>query len=708
MQFHGQREKIIVNHNFIKRLEQDIMEYDILFICAPLGWEKNTLLAEVYQKHENDGMFWLEETKEASLEEQIKKLPGSGKRVLLIPHLERVIEQGQQELIWELLSKNRKDDVFVFASTVSFPENLLPYTLLNRCIVYEVRDLRPTNEDIDAYMRSRGVSLTEEQLLCIEKDCDNMPLVIRLLANLLCSTGKAYCRSIREQCFEDVYTYIDVVFFRTFSREEQNALLKLSCFERIDYHLITYILNLSPPEVRHLMERLLNKGSVLQKDGEGWSFYPLFQQFLQRMFTKYFDYQERQAYYQKVMNYFMKQEQWLAALPFTRILQDTGHMAECLEHFLSGKLNYDIFLELELYFQELTAEEYRRYPELLISASMLAAILGDVEKAKQCEQLFLGYLEQTKEEKRRQKLYGMLLNLYMVRPGCISDDFLAVIREALYSVEETEFVGNDSRFVPNYMSVLHGEKDYCRYFTEEQKASELTGGLTELAERLSDRGLSLMLQYMKAEVFYEKNDLDQAVKVLAKTVRDAKIVGNDRVKLLCTVKMLDLLMAKNQFRKMDAPLMEVLESEKPEDAFFVSNCRAHLIGHELQRGNRDEIRFWMEHHAPNEFERFYSIQYYQYLIKAKVYLWMEEYVRTDLILQVLSEFAGEYKMDYLEKQIRILKAILYFREGNSQWKETLMPALEWGKRMGFIRIFADEGAAVYELLNELAQEVWTG
>ena len=32
-----------------------------------------------------------------------------------------------------------------------------------------------------------------------------------------------------------------------------------------------------------------------------------------------------------------------------------------------------------------------------------------------------------------------------------------------------------------------------------------------------------------------------------------------------------------------------------------------------------------------------------------------------------------------------------------------MPALEWGKRMGFIRIFADEGAAVYELLNELAQ-----
>ena len=67
----------------MKRLEQDIMEYDILFICAPLGWEKNTLLAEVYQKHENDGMFWLEETKEASLEEQIKKLPGSGKRVLL-------------------------------------------------------------------------------------------------------------------------------------------------------------------------------------------------------------------------------------------------------------------------------------------------------------------------------------------------------------------------------------------------------------------------------------------------------------------------------------------------------------------------------------------------------------------------------------------------------------------------------------------------
>ena len=61
-------------------------------------------------------------------------------------------------------------------------------------------------------------------------------------------------------------------------------------------------------------------------------------------------------------------------------------------------------------------------------------------------------------------------------------------------------------------------------------------------------------------------------------------------------------------------------------------------------------------------------------------------------------------MEYLGAQARILKAVIYYREGNAQWRECLMPALEWGRQLDFVRIFADEGAAVYELLSRLAQE----
>ena len=75
-----------------------------------------------------------------------------------------------------------------------------------------------------------------------------------------------------------------------------------------------------------------------------------------------------------------------------------------------------------------------------------------------------------------------------------------------------------------------------------------------------------------------------------------------------------------------------------------------------------------------------------------------------MILQLLMDYAIQYKMAYLEAQVRILKAVIYYREESILWKESLIPALEWARELGFVRVFADEGAAVYELLSRIAAE----
>lgn len=80
-----------------------------------------------------------------------------------------------------------------------------------------------------------------------------------------------------------------------------------------------------------------------------------------------------------------------------------------------------------------------------------------------------------------------------------------------------------------------------------------------------------------------------------------------------------------------------------------------------------------------------------------------EYTSTNDFTVVL-DFAVEYKMAYLEAQVRILEAYIYYKEDSPLWKETLLPALEWGRTLGFVRVFADEGAAIYELLNKISQD----
>ena len=61
-------------------------------------------------------------------------------------------------------------------------------------------------------------------------------------------------------------------------------------------------------------------------------------------------------------------------------------------------------------------------------------------------------------------------------------------------------------------------------------------------------------------------------------------------------------------------------------------------------------------------------------------------------------------MTYLGIQVRILEAVQAFRQQREGWQESLTEAVETGRSYWFIRVFADEGEAVYELLNALYGE----
>lgn len=700
----GQNETAIVNHNFIEKLEKDIAKYDILYICAPFGWGVDTLLRIVYERLRAKDAYFLEDTRENPLEEQIPKIPKKKKCIYMISGLERIIEHGKQELIWTLLSEKKPGDVFVFASSALLPERLLPYTVLNKYISYGIETIKPGTEDVESYMKNRGISLSKEELLRIENDSKNMPLYIQLLANLLAYSKTGYNRAVREQCFEDLFTYIDVTFFRSFDEEDQNAMLKLSCLDEFDGKLISYMLDISRKEAESFIERLLMKSSVLEKSGSRWKFQPLLQQFLERAIYKYLDYEERLKDYEKAMNYLIGKEQWHSALRFGYILHDNEKMAVCLEHVLAGEIDYSDFVKLETYLSELPLDVLIKYPNLIISCSILKALSGDVKSSRRFEKMYLQLIEQTEDEATRKSMQAKLFYMYLSRPGMMREDMLEISMDLLPELYNDEIIEQNRRIFPNYISILRGEKDYCRYFRKDFDTHGTLEKLHKMADKMNDRTFSIMLQFLEAEVHYERNELDQALDGLVKTTKDAKVAGNQRMQQLCTMAMLDLLASRNQMNSTETFQVERLQAEGKETPLFTSNCQAHVVYYNLLKNNSAVVLDWMKNNSPDENERFYTTQYYQYLIKAKVYIWMGQYVRARMILQMLLDYAEQFKMEYLEAQVRILKSVIYYREGSPVWKEMLIPALQWGKEIGFIRVFADEGAAVFELLNRIAQE----
>jgi ATP/maltotriose-dependent transcriptional regulator MalT len=693
----------VKNREMEKKIENDLEKYDILYICAPFGWGKYALLADYYQKHRKESVYWLEETKDFTLEQQIENLPKQMDRTIIIPKLEQIMSDGQQELIWNLISHKQKNDSFLIASTRPMPDELLPFTIFYQVFTYGISDLKPSNEDVKRYFEEKGILLQEEELLRIEKDFRNMPLCMYLLENPLRGAFKGYGGVVRKQCMKDVFIYIDVVFFRTFTLEEQNALLNLFCFEWIDEELVSFALNITEDQAGTFLRKLVKKGSVLEPQEKGWKFEKLFGRFLARAAQKYLDGSEIIQQYKGAMHYFEGKEAWMEALRFSYMVDDHEKMADHMNEILKNKTDYNCLLSLQLYLECLPEHQLMKYPTLLFARSMLEALNGELEASKAYEKKLLWLLDRTANSTRKSDSYKYLLHLALARPGGDdAEEYLALLKNVRGHLETSHIRWNEE-FQPNHVSLLHGDKDFCRLLVEKNGLKEM-GQLADYMKNTLPESFMTKFLFFHAEVLYEYNRLDEALDLLVDCQKRARSEKSIRLQLLCLVKIMDLQIARQQMNRIDAHLLERMEEYMESGNLIAENVAAHQMYYDLLHDNRDRILRWMKNEAPDETERFYCTQHYQYLMKAKCYIWMENYVMARMILQTLLDFAQKCNMDYLKMQVMLLEAVIYYREKNPRWKFMLMQSLEEAKVYGFIRIFADEGAAVYDVLNDFAKE----
>lgn len=691
-----------INQEIERRVLDDMDKNDVLYICAPIGWGKYVLLSNLYDKL-GEKAFWLEETEDSSLETQLEELSQlSGRRIIMIPRLEKLVQRGKLESISKLLSEKKNGDVFLITAEIPFPKKLLPYILYNKVTTYGRDDLKPSTRDVGEYFHKRGLKVDTDTLKQIEKDFDNMPLCIDMLENLLLDTNKKYSPIMREQCLEDVYFYLDTMVFHNFKVKEQEEILSLSCLEGFNEEEAAGMLDLSVKQVRELIQHLLDNGSVLQSCREGWQFEPLFERYLNRVRYKYLDTEEVRRMYRKALALAEEQKNWKACLRYSYLLDEEEATAGYLEKLLQGNVDFNVFLGLEGYFQILSPRSFMRYPMLMIAGSVLEAIDGNLKRSAEYEQMFTRYLMLVREPVEKEKLQRLLIYRRLIQIGAADIRELTELMTAIRSRADRASAWDGSDFQISQISILHGEKDYCDILAKEEYGSDTFAKLRTLTEGILDNAFYVMYSFAEAEVLYEQNRLEQAINMLSRTIWEAGTNRNPRMQQVCMIAVADLMVARNQLDNMDEFVAQKIEVTGQNVGLFADNVIAHQVYYYLLKNNQEKIMQWMQEKAPDW--NFATIHYYQYLIKAKVYIWMGNYVFATVVLQKLLVFAENYGMHYLKMKVQILQAIVYFREENEDWVEMLIPALEYGEKIRFIRVFADEGVAVYGLLQELARK----
>ena len=703
------REDIYIeNQRLRQRVQNDLKVYDILYLYAPAGWGKYTFL-KYYKEHTERSVVWIETADDIA---QLESFPEDC--IVIVPRMELLISQNIQQWLWERISAKKRHQKFLIASTVPLPEYLLYYAASRRLIVYGVKDLKPSVEDVDFYFQKRGFLLSTEELLKIEKDFENMPLCLYLLENSLRNSSRGYSRTVKEQCMEDVCSYLDMTFFRRFSISVQDSLLHLFCFEVLTRELVREILAVSEAEVQQFLDIVILKGSILESAGPGrWRFCPLFARFLHRAVHKYLDIDERMELYRRGMRYFQKKEDYYSALRFAALLSDEDRMADFLNRYLGGQVGYEIFIAMEDYYHQIPTGYLFQYPRLLAAGVMMEAIGGNYPKAEHYKKILIDYLEDCLDPELRKEIEENLIYLQLAMPGAASWEELKYTLEKAFHYRNGSIRQWKQGFRPNQVSVLHGDKDYCLFLEGRSNVQFLMDEMESSVGDAFGNYFQGLFYFIYAEICYEYNQLDHALDLLSRSHQEAKRRQDSVLAMLCNLKIGDIRIAKNEAKNNEAFLKRMLDDSLENNELFMNNLRAHQMDYELLAANQEQIQKWMKEEAPDENDRFYTTQYYQYLMKAKIYIWQENYILARMILFSLKEFSESFGMYYLGIQVRLFEAVVYYREKNEKWKEVLEEALEKSRRVGFIRVIADEGAAVYELLlnygteqEELMQDLW--
>ena len=122
-------------------------------------------------------------------------------------------------------------------------------------------------------------------------------------------------------------------------------------------------------------------------------------------------------------------------------------------------------------------------------------------------------------------------------------------------------------------------------------------------------------------------------------------------------------------------------------------------------GRQEEVTQWLEHTAPDENKDLYMMDMYAYLVKIRCYLQMGKYMVAHVLVKQLITLLipGKRHMDLCE--CYMLSAIIYYKAGEKgRMCEELDKSLELARRYRYIRLLADEGSCMVQMLFIYQQE----
>jgi len=621
--------------------------------------------------------------------------PGRQKcRVVVIDDLHRL---KSEELRREIIALEERADIWlILISRSPVPTWLMPQHIKSVFVVISEKDLRMGRSEIAAYLESRGIAYTEEDMRLLEVTAEGNAYILHHVA-LRMKEGLSPGSELHAEIWDAFAAYLENVVLVRWDSDLLEFLMQVSVVDEFTLELAEMISgNL---HVAALLEQAAEAGNfIFQEDGTYRLRPVLIDALRNRTLKVYGTERVKDLKYNAALYYEMHDE----VVPALRLFEVCGK-TERIKSLLirNARMNVGIghYYELRHYYFNLDEQEIADSPVLMAGMSMLYSLLMDGEKSEYWYEKLKAYTANARGGVRREA-QSRLAYLDVCLPHRNSTDLLETF-ERLPALQEKGMTLPEVSLTDNLPSILNGAKDFCWMTKQTQNILTSHSQLIEQVLGLAAKGL---IDATLGETIYEKGgDTYEILRLLSRSRLESDR-GHSLMLAFVTIGLrvrLNLLYGDVQAA---LDILKPFEQQVREQGatHLLPNIRALYCRIALYTGDKAVINRWLTE-APTESKEFNTLERYRYLTKVRCYISCGNYLQAQALLETLRYYAEQYHRPYIQMEVGLLSAIIKERL-DGDWLGELLPTLRQISSFGFIRLVSEEGAAINPLLQAARKE----
>ena len=377
-----------------------------------------------------------------------------------------------------------------------------------------------------------------------------------------------------------------------------------------------------------------------------------------------------------------------------------GHILETIiEEFALHPFSMPALWDCREYFYRLDTQDCIKNPVLVTHLALISSMAGRLDQAKD----YLKLIGETPQHWQPQDLNHTdfyRIALEMVMPYTSDTMFLRIV---FYLIKAHAVPVRGLTLSACRPSIINGFRDFTRYGPYLVRHGDI---ITDTVQQLYGSGGQSVYEILLAEWYYQNNDCFNALVLVTGTIPLIEQNKDMRCLFVALALQMKILLVNGQTR-MAKPLVEKIRERIHETGWeeLTSSLNALACLAACYDGRQEEVTQWLEHTAPDENKDIYMMDMYAYLVKIRCYLQMGKYMVAHVLVKQLITLLipGTRHMDLCE--CYMLSAIIYYKAGEkNRMCEELDKSLELARRYHYIRLLADEGSCMVQMLSIYQQE----